>query len=110
MQIPTVGIDGVPDPLPAGLHVLDVREQVEWDAGHVAGAQHVPLHELGARLDEVPDQQVLVVCRVGGRSAQAVAWMVQQGRDAVNLDGGMLDWAAAGRPLVTDAGGPGTVY
>lgn len=110
MQIPTVGIDGVPDPLPAGLHVLDVREQVEWDAGHVEGAQHVPLGELGTRLDEVPDQQVLVVCRVGGRSAQAVAWMVQQGRDAVNLDGGVLDWAAAGRPLVTDAGDAGLVF
>lgn len=105
--VPTVSVAGVPDPVPDGLVVLDVREPVEWHHGHVEGALHVPLGELVARLDEVPaDRQVLVVCRVGGRSAQAVAWLAQQGREAVNLDGGMLDWAAAGRPMVSESGAP----
>ena len=45
----------------------------------------------------MPEGQTLVVCKVGGRSAQAVMWLAQQGRDVVNLDGGMLDWEAAGR-------------
>lgn len=106
MHVPTVAIDGVPDPVPEELHVLDVREQVEWDHGHIDGAQHIPIGELGARLDEVPDRQVLVVCKIGGRSAQVVAWLTHQGRDAVNLDGGMLDWAAAGRPMVSETDHP----
>ena len=105
-QIPTVTIDGVPDPLPEGLHVLDVREPVEWAYGHIEGAQHIPLRKLPERLAEVPAEQLLVVCKVGGRSAQAVAWLTQQGFDAVNLGGGMLDWADAGRPMVSDTGNP----
>lgn len=104
--IPTVAITGVPDPLPEGLAVLDVREPVEWTHGHIEGALHIPLGELTERLDEVPEGQVLVVCKVGGRSAQAVMWLAQQGRDVVNLDGGMLDWASAGRPMVSESGQP----
>ncbi len=102
MNVPTVAVTGVPDPLPTGLHVLDVREQLEFDHGHIEGAQHVPLGELAARLGEVPDAQTLVVCKVGGRSARAVGWLVQQGRDAVNLDGGMVEWADAGRAMVSE--------
>lgn len=102
--IPTVSIEGVPDPLPEGLAVLDVREPVEWAHGHIDGSQHIPMNELPERLDEVPDGQVLVVCKVGGRSAQVTGWLVQQGRDAVNLDGGLLDWDAAGRALVSETG------
>jgi rhodanese-related sulfurtransferase len=104
--IPTVSIDGVPDPLPEGLTVLDVREPVEWAHGHVEGALHIPLGELTGRLEEVPETQVLVVCKVGGRSAQATGWLLGQGRDVVNLDGGMLEWEAAGRPMVGEAGDP----
>jgi rhodanese-related sulfurtransferase len=104
--IPTVAITGVPDPLPEGLAVLDVREPVEWTLGHIEGAVHIPLGELTERLDEVPEGQTLVVCKVGGRSAQAVMWLAQQGRDVVNLDGGMLDWESAGRPMVSESGQP----
>ncbi len=105
--VPTVAVSGVPDPLPEGLAVLDVREPAEWAHAHIEGAQHIPLGELTQRLDEVPaGQQTLVVCRIGGRSAQAVGWLVQQGYDAVNLDGGMLDWEAAGRPMVSETGDP----
>jgi rhodanese-related sulfurtransferase len=105
-QIPTVAITGVPDPLPDGLAVLDVREPVEWAYGHIDGALHIPLMDLPGRLDELPEQQTLVVCKVGGRSAQAAAYLLQQGYDVVNLDGGMLDWSAAGRALVSETGAP----
>jgi rhodanese-related sulfurtransferase len=105
-EIPTVRIDGVPDPLPDGLVVLDVREPLEWQYGHVPGALHIPLSHLAQRHTELPDQQLLVVCTIGGRSAYAVAWLQQQGYQAVNLDGGMLDWEAAGRPMVSESGGP----
>jgi rhodanese-related sulfurtransferase len=104
--VPTVAITGVPDPLPEGLAVLDVREPVEWQHGHIDGALHIPMNELPSRLDELPDEQLLVVCKVGGRSARVVGWLVQQGREAVNLDGGMLDWEAAGRAMVSETGGP----
>src|SRR4051794_426205 len=104
--IPTVTITGVPDPLPEGLHVLDVREEVEWAHGHIEGATHIPLRQLPARLAELSEDQTLVVCKVGGRSARAVAYLQQQGIDALNLDGGMLDWEAAGRPLVSETGRP----
>lgn len=101
--IPTVSIDQVPHPLPEGLTVLDVREPVEWAHGRIDGALHIPLMELVERVAEVPaDNQVLVVCKVGGRSAQATGYLVQSGYQAVNLDGGMLDWSAAGRPMVSD--------
>ncbi|HYG92868.1 MAG TPA: rhodanese-like domain-containing protein [Nocardioides sp.] len=105
-QVPTVSIAGVPDPLPEDLAVLDVREDDEWTAGHIDGALHVPLRELPARLADIPPTQTLVVCKVGGRSAQAVAYLAQQGYDVVNLDGGMLDWEAAGRPMVSETGEP----
>ena len=105
MQIPTVSVAGVPDPLPEGLVVLDVREPVEWHHGHIEGATHIPLREVPDRLAEVPtDTQVLVVCKVGSRSAQATGYLVQNGVDAVNLDGGMLDWQAAGRAMVSESG------
>ena len=78
-QIPTVSLTGVPDPLPAGLQVLDVREDVEWRHGHIEGATHIPLMELPQRLGDVPEGQVLVVCRVGGRSAQAVGYLAGRG-------------------------------
>lgn len=105
-MIPTVSIDQVPHPLPDGLVVLDVREPVEWQHGHIEGAIHVPLGELPARHTDLPEGQTLVVCKVGGRSAQAVMWLQQQGHEVVNLDGGMLDWEAAGRPMVSETGQP----
>jgi rhodanese-related sulfurtransferase len=109
MNIPTVAIDGVPDPLPEGLRVLDVREPVEWTHGHIDGSVHVPLMELPQRLEEVGDQQTLVVCKVGARSAQAVGYLRQQGYDAFNLDGGLMEWQSAGRALVSETGRPPAV-
>jgi rhodanese-related sulfurtransferase len=110
MDIPSADVSGVPDPVPDEVLVLDVREHDEWEAGHVAGSLHVPLQELGGRYVELPvDRQTLVVCRVGSRSAYATGFLVQQGVDAVNLEGGLAAWMRAGRPLVTDDGQPGVV-
>lgn len=106
MEIPTVALDGVPQPLPQGLVVLDVREPQEWEAGHVEGSVHIPLMQLGERYAELPAGQTLVVCRSGHRSAQATAYLVHQGIDAVNLGGGLVEWAGAGRPLVSETGEP----
>lgn len=106
---PTTTVDQIPNPLPPGFPVLDVREPVEWEHGRIDGAVHIPLGELAERISEVPEGQVLVVCKMGGRSAQATDYLVQNGHDAVNLDGGMLEWAAAGRPMVADTDDPTVV-
>ena len=101
-SVPTVDAASVP----AEGALLDVREQDEWEAGHVDGALHIPMGQLMARIEELPEQKLYVVCRVGGRSAQVVQYLVAQGRDAVNVDGGMYAWEAAGLPLVADGGQP----
>ena len=69
-MIPTVTIDNVPDPLPEGLTVLDVREPVEWQHGHIDGAVHIPLSLLPVRVSELPAAQTLVVCKVGRASCR----------------------------------------
>jgi rhodanese-related sulfurtransferase len=50
-----------------------------------------------------------VVCKVGSRSAHVAAWLRQQGFRASNLDGGLIAWASAGRPLVSESGAPAQV-
>ncbi|GAA2739724.1 rhodanese-like domain-containing protein [Kitasatospora cinereorecta] len=96
--------------VPSDAVLLDVREQDEWDAGHVEGALHVPIGQVLARLEELPEEKLYVLCRVGGRSAQVVQYLVANGlREAVNVDGGMYAWEAAGRPMVSSSGAPAYV-
>ena len=104
MSIPQVSATDMPD----DAVILDVREQDEWDAGHAPGAVHIPLAELPARLDELPDDTdtLAVVCRSGGRSSRAVEWLSQQGFDVANLEGGMRAWHGAGKELVAVRGEP----
>src|SRR3954470_19631218 len=107
VSVPTVEVAQVPDPIPDALTVLDVREPVEWLHGRIEGAVHVPIGELAARTGELPsDGQLLVVCSVGGRSARVTAYLQQQGFDAFNLAGGLVEWVASGRPLVGDTDQP----
>lgn len=103
-NVPTLTVPELPHPLPGGVSVLDVREPVEWEHGHIDGSLHIPMMELTQRLDELPRGRIVVVCRVGGRSAQAVAYLAQQGHDVVNLDGGLIEWADAGRPMASLSG------
>jgi rhodanese-related sulfurtransferase len=91
--------------VPAEAWLLDVREDDEWAAGHVPGATHIPLGELGTRTGELPQENAIyVICRSGMRSARAAQALTGAGWQAVNVAGGMQDWAAAGRPMVTDSG------
>ncbi len=102
-QVPTVGLDELPD----DAVLVDVREDDEWAAGHAPAAHHLPMMDIPVRMAEVPtDGDVVVVCRSGARSAQVVAYLTGHGWDNVrNLDGGMIAWARAGRPIVSEAGG-----
>jgi rhodanese-related sulfurtransferase len=106
-RVPSVSVADVP----ADAFLLDVREDDEWVAGHAPGALHVPMMEIPARAEEVPaDRDVVVVCRVGQRSAQVVAYLRHNGWEhVINLDGGMASWDAAGRPMVSEDGGAARV-
>lgn len=101
-DIPTVGVSDLAD----DALVVDVREPNEWAAGHAPGAVHIPLGDIPARLDELPstDTSLPIVCRSGGRSGRAVQWLVQQGFDVVNVEGGMQSWQRAGKSMATDNG------
>jgi rhodanese-related sulfurtransferase len=96
--------------LPADVVLIDVREPDEWDAGHAPDAMHIPLGQLIDRVAEVPEgADVALVCHSGGRSSRATAWLNQQGHPVRNLTGGMVAYAAAGHPLVSENGAPPTV-
>ena len=90
--------------------LLDVREPDEWAAGHAPDAWFVPLGELESARFQLPvNRRIVCVCRSGQRSALATDLLLQWAFDAVNLEGGMQAWAAAGLPVVRDDGSPGTV-
>lgn len=92
------------------LVLLDVREQDEWDAGHIEGSLHIPMGEISDRQQEIPqDQPIAVVCRSGRRSAAVTEALTRAGYDAENLVGGVAEWQGQGLPLVTDDGEPGRV-
>ncbi|MEU6377231.1 rhodanese-like domain-containing protein [Streptomyces sp. NPDC046909] len=92
--------------------LVDVREADEFRAGHIPGALHIPL----ARLESVSAarhlgtaQRLVLVCRSGNRSRQAVALLAEHGVTAVDVIGGMRDWAAQGLPVADAHGAPGIV-
>ncbi|HEX2444441.1 MAG TPA: rhodanese-like domain-containing protein [Vicinamibacterales bacterium] len=74
--------------------IVDVREPREWDICRIEGATLIPLGELPQRMEELDRRREMVVlCKVGGRSARAVAFLRQQGFENVhNLDGGIVAW------------------
>ncbi|HXS63739.1 MAG TPA: rhodanese-like domain-containing protein [Streptosporangiaceae bacterium] len=91
--------------IPAGGWLLDVREPEEWAAGHAPEATHIPLGQLGERTAEIPvDQTIYVICRSGNRSGRAAEALNGAGWTAVNVAGGMQDWAAADLPMVSESG------
>lgn len=92
---------------PALLAVIDVREPHEFDAGHLQGAQNIPLGDLGRRLGEIAAGRTPVfVCRSGRRSLMACALALRSGIGApANLEGGLLAWAAEVDPALEVAAG-----
>jgi len=107
-SLPAIGADAAHADT-VSLH-LDVREDHEWEHGHDPDAVHVPMADLPGYLDRLdPDRRIVVICRSGNRSGKVTAWLCERGFDAVNMAGGMLAWAEAGRPVAAADGGPGVV-
>lgn len=82
--------------------LIDVRTDAEVARGIIAGAAHIPLNTLPARLPELdPQRPTVVYCQSGMRSAQACAFLAARGfADVANLQGGVLAWARSGFPLI----------
>jgi rhodanese-related sulfurtransferase len=92
--------------------LLDVRESDEWQAGHALGAVHAPLSALaaGAPLPyRARGRRLVVICRSGNRSQQAAELLAARGAEAVDVVGGMREWARAGLAVVDRRGENGTV-
>ena len=79
----------------SGYIILDVREQYEYDEGHIPGAILIPYGEIADRAEkELPDkdQLILVYCRSGRRSKIAAEELVKLGYTNVKEFGGIIDW------------------
>jgi rhodanese-related sulfurtransferase len=85
-----------------GAFVLDVREPFEYVAGHVPGAQLLPMAHVHARLGDLPKSEpVYVICASGNRSKTAASWLRTAGIDAISVAGGTGGWSGQGRPVVS---------
>lgn len=92
--------------LARGALLLDVRENDEWEAGHVDGARHIPLGEIEKRMNELlSDRETVCMCRSGRRSAKAQAVIAEctPEKTTYNLRGGILQWVKDGLPIIGEA-------
>lgn len=83
------------------LNVLDVREPVEWDTGHVPGALLISLASLPGRVEDLPrDKPIAIICEAGIRSSTAASMLLRDFRgDVVNVIDGTAGYRAGGYTL-----------
>ena len=102
----TIGTDQAREMIEAGAHVIDVRRPEEWNRGHIADAELVPIegiYAFGKALQEqylLAEEEVIFVCASGQRSAVASEIALLIGLKKVyNLANGMNGWVARGYPI-----------
>ena len=85
--------------------LVDIREEWELESGTIAGSAHIPMGEVGARLDPERDRHVVLYCAHGNRSLRLAKAMHEHGfEDVVSLAGGIVAWAEAGLPVEVPGG------
>jgi len=95
-----IGVAEAAERFGAGAQMIDVRQDYEWEAGHVSGSVHVPLEGLPAAATELDrDRPIIFVCRTGSRSGLATELFRSSGFDAHNLAGGLIAWVEEGHEL-----------
>ena len=81
-------------------YVLDVREDHEFEEGHVPSAHHMPLGSVPDRYLEIPKgEKIFVICKSGRRSQVAAEFLEEKGFDAVSIEGGTDGWIESGREV-----------
>ena len=93
-----IEVSQLAEKIAAGFKVVDVREIDEYTDGHIPGAIHVPLQTVPDNLESFrSDQDVFVVCQVGGRSGKACQYLIDKGvTNVVNVAGGTSGWILLG--------------
>lgn len=95
-----VSIDQLTTALNEGAYLIDVREDWEYQDGHVTEAIHMPLNSVSENLGALPkDKKIWIICQAGGRSMTAANYLEAQGFDVVSVAGGTGDWIAAGKEI-----------
>jgi sulfur-carrier protein adenylyltransferase/sulfurtransferase len=85
--------------------LVDIREEYELQSGTIAGSEHIPMAEVGARLDPERDRRIVLYCAHGNRSLRLAKAMHEHGfEDVVSLAGGIVAWAEAGFPVEAPGG------
>ena len=96
-----IDLDAFAEAFSGGATVLDVRNPDEYETAHVPGAVLIPLPELAARQDEIPEGDPLyVICAAGGRSLTATKALVEVGYHARSVAGGTNGWIERGGEVV----------
>jgi sulfur-carrier protein adenylyltransferase/sulfurtransferase len=107
-SVEMVPVDGAREEIEAGVKLIDVREQNEWDESHLEAAAHVPQGELIEQIDELaPDrsERLLLHCRTDNRSARMAAELAGLGYENVGvIEGGIVAWEQAGLPTTSESG------
>lgn len=103
-QVPTLTVQDLDQLRKAGTphFLLDVREPDEFQTARIEGSTLIPLASLPLRTNEVPkDKQIVVHCKLGGRSAKAVAFLLENGFTNVwNVAGGITAWSEQVDPKI----------
>jgi rhodanese-related sulfurtransferase len=85
--------------------VVDVREPYERDAGYVEGTEHIELQQLAGAAESLDrERPVIFYCRSGVRSLMAAQAFRRAGYEAWSMAGGLVEWAAEGRPIAPEGG------
>jgi rhodanese-related sulfurtransferase len=101
-DIPSVEVTDVAELIAGGAELIDIREQNEWDESRIPGAELKPMSSINDWYQDLPRDHTLVLyCRSGQRSAQAVHALVTQAgfENVLNMTGGIIAWADADLPI-----------
>src|SRR3954453_5935162 len=103
--MPEVSAEEAKQLIDSGAKLIDVRTDVEYEAGHIPGAEHIPVAEIQQHAAQFEkDQAVVIYCRSGNRSGPVAEAFAASGYDAHAIDGGVLGWSDAGLGLEPDGG------
>lgn len=98
--MPEVSAEEAKQLIDSGAQLLDVRTDVEYEAGHIPGSRRVSLADVRSEVDSLDrDKAVVVYCRAGNRSGPVADAFAASGWDACSIEGGLIGWDEAGFEL-----------